>query len=164
MAREEKLRIFDLFRKGISVADVIKTSTTPARTLYRWYKEYEESKLGKPVQEIIEEIKAEVEMSLSDTEFSPDWLKVVSKNSITGCLVNAKIREKLSNLLLNQLDDPELNLRIIHALSSCISIHSKLERDYGFYYLLDPNMAMRKVESQGYQVIDPSGEAEAVPK
>ena len=153
---EEKLRIFELFRKGISVTDVAKTSKTPERTLYRWYKEFEANQIINPIKDAVREVRVELDSGLNEIDFSQDWLKVIASNSIKGCLINCKIREKLSSILLNQLDEPDLNFRAIAALSSSINIHSRLERDFGLYYLLDPNAAMQKLTSEGYEVIDPS--------
>ncbi|AFZ61430.1 helix-turn-helix domain-containing protein [Anabaena cylindrica FACHB-243] len=155
--KEDKLRIFELLKKGIKIGEIEKTSKIPRRTLYRWYKDYQDSLILNPIKDAVQEVKIEVESELSDIDFSQDWIKIISKNSITGCLVNTKIREKLSNLLLNQLEEEkDLNFRAIAALSSSINVHSKLEREYGFYYLLDPNIAIKSVESKGYVIDNPA--------
>jgi transposase-like protein len=158
MAKEEKLKIFKLFEKGATVPELEKTTNINRRTLYRWYKEFEQNQTMQPVKEAVQAVKVQVEQELNDIDFSQDWIKIISKNSINGCLVNMKIRERLSDVLLNELDQPDLNFRAIAALSSCINIHARLERDFGMYYMLDPNVAIKRIESEGYIIQNPADE------
>lgn len=164
MAKEEKLKIFELFKKGVTVPEVAQTCKTPERTLYRWYKEFEHNQSMQPVKEAVEAVKAQVEKELNDIDFSQDWIKIISKNSINGCLVNMKIRERLSDVLLNELEQQDLNFRAIAALSSSINIHARLERDFGMYYMIDPNVAIKRIESEGYIIQNPADETISIDK
>lgn len=156
MAKEEKLRIFELFRKGVTVPEVAKTCKTPERTLYRWFREYQDSLTMQPIKEAVKEVKVQVEKELNDIDFQDDWVNVATKQSISHCLVNGKIAEELSTILLNEIQQPDINYRAVSALSSSINVHSRLHREYGMFYLLDPNIALKKLESEGFEVSNPS--------
>jgi transposase-like protein len=156
---EEKLRIFELFRKGISVADVAKTSKTPERTLYRWYKEYQDSQESKKdtpvIGRVVKETRSQSESQL-EIDFNEDWANVATKESIKHCICNGQIAKALSNILIKEIQQSDINYRAISALSASISIHSKLHREYGMFYLLDINKAAKMLESEGYIILNPS--------
>ena len=156
---EEKLRIFELFRKGISVADVAKTSKTPERTLYRWYKEYQDSQESKKdtpvIGRVVKETRSQSESQL-EIDFNDDWVSVASKESIKHCICNGQIAKALSNILIKEIQQSDINYRAISALSASINVHSRLHRDYGMFYLLDINKAAKMLESEGYIVSSPS--------
>jgi transposase-like protein len=156
---EEKLRIFELFRKNISVADVAKTSKTPERTLYRWYKEYQDSQESKKdtpvIGRVVKEARSQSESQL-EIDFNEDWANVATKESIKHCICNGQIAKALSNILIKEIQQSDINYRAISALSASISIHSKLHRDYGMFYLLDINKAAKMLESEGYIILNPS--------
>ena len=158
MAKDEKLRIFELFRKGVSVVELEKTTNVNRRTLYRWYKEYQENKEedNSPIiGEVVVETKKQVESQL-EIDFNDDWVNIASKQSIKHCLVNGQIAKALSNILIKEIQQSDINYRAVSALSASISIHSKLHREYGMFYLLDVNKAAKMLESEGYIVSDPS--------
>ena len=152
---EEKLRIFELFRKGISVADVAKTSKTPERTLYRWYKEYQDSQESKKdtpvIGRVVEETRSQLEI-----DFNENWANVATKENIKHCICNGQIAKALSNILIKEIQQSDINYRAISALSASISIHSKLHREYGMFHLLDINKAAKMLESEGYIILNPS--------
>ena len=156
---EEKLRIFELFRKNISVADVAKTSKTPERTLYRWYKEYQDSQESKKdtpvIGRVVKEARSQSESQL-EIDFNEDWANVATKESIKHCICNGQIAKALSNILIKEIQQSDINYRAISALSASISIHSKLHREYGMFYLLDINKAAKMLESEGYIILNPS--------
>ncbi|MTJ56058.1 helix-turn-helix domain-containing protein [Anabaena sp. UHCC 0253] len=160
MAKEEKLRIFELFRKGVTVPEIEKTSSINRRTLYRWMQEYQSSQEPvKPLDVEIQEVKDQSDAEIELIKLKDSWVEIASDNSIRSCLANARIREKLSDILLDQLEEADLNLRSIYTLSQCISLHTKLEREMGMYELMNnPNLAMKILESRGYTIDNPSEE------
>jgi transposase-like protein len=157
MNKEDKARIFQLLDKGIKIGELEKTSKTPRRTLYRWYKEWKESRESAPppplISEAIQESKKQAESQL-EIDFSEDWLAVASKQSIKHCIVNGQIAKALSNILITEIQKPDINYRAVTALSGSIAIHSKLHREYGLFYLLDSNKAVELLTSQGYVISD----------
>ncbi len=157
MNKEDKARIFQLLDKGIKIGELEKTSKTPRRTLYRWYKEWKESRESAPppplISETIQEAKKQAESQL-EIDFSEDWLSVASKQSIKHCIVNGQIAKALSNILITEIQKPDINYRAVTALSGSIAIHSKLHREYGLFYLLDSNKAVEILTSQGYAITD----------
>jgi transposase-like protein len=157
MNKEDKARIFQLLDKGIKIGELEKTSKTPRRTLYRWYKEWKESRESAPptplISEAIQESKKQAESQL-EIDFSEDWLAVASKQSIKHCIVNGQIAKALSNILITEIQKPDINYRAVTALSGSIAIHSKLHREYGLFYLLDSNKAVELLTSQGYVITD----------
>ena len=157
---EERLRIFELFRRGISVSEVAKTSKIPQRTLYRWYEQWkskedkEDKEEDSPIiNEVVREVKSQVENQLN-VNFNDDWINVATKQSIEHSLVNGQIARALSNILIKEIQKSDINYRAVNALSSSISIHSKLHREYGMFYLLDINKAFKLIENEGYTVTD----------
>lgn len=171
---EERLRIFELFRRGISVSEVAKTSKIPQRTLYRWYEQWKnkEDKENKEedtpiINEVVEKTKQATENELNNIDFRDDWINVVGRESIQHSLVHGQISKALSNILIKEIQKSDINYRAINALSSSISIHSKLHREYGLFYLLDINKAFKLIENEGYSIItdvnkeeDPTAAAE----
>jgi len=157
MNKEDKARIFQLLDKGIKIGELEKTSKTPRRTLYRWYKEWKESRESAPppplISEAIQESKKQAESQL-EIDFSEDWLAVASKQSIKHCIVNGQIAKALSNILITEIQKPDINYRAVTALSGSIAIHSKLHREYGLFHLLDSNKAVELLTSQGYVITD----------
>lgn len=157
--KDEKAKIWELFKKGISVAELEKTSSINRRTLYRWYSEYQGSQDKEDsspiVSEVVKETKSQTESQL-EIDFNDDWVNVASKQSIKHCLVNGQIAKALSNILIKEIQQSDINYRAVSALSASISIHSKLHREYGMFYLLDVNKAAKMLESEGYIVSDPS--------
>ena len=158
--KEDKARIWQLLDKGISIGEIEKTSKTPRRTLFRWYSEWRENKEEKEdnspiVSEVVKESKVQTEAQL-EIEFNDDWVAVASKQSIKHCLVNGQIAKALSNILIKEIQQSDINYRAVSALSASISIHSKLHREYGMFYLLDINKAAKMLESEGYTVSDPT--------
>ena len=136
MSKDEKLKIFELFRKGVTVTELEKTSSINRRTLYRWFsewksKEEKENKKDEPpiINEVVKEVKSQVENQLN-VNFNDDWASVASKQSIEHSLVNGQIARALSNILIKEIQKSDINYRAINALSSSISIHSKLHREY----------------------------------
>lgn len=170
MAKDEKLRIFELFRKGVSVVELEQTTNINRRTLYRWYKEYQENKEEEKekennlpvISQVVEEVKVQTESQL-EIDFRDDWVAVASKQSIKHCLVNGQIAKALSNILIKEIQQSDINYRAVSALSASISIHSKLHREYGMFYLLDINKAAKMLESEGYEVTDPSEPVDTTP-
>jgi transposase-like protein len=156
MNKEDKARIFQLLDKGIKIGELEKTSKTPRRTLYRWYKEWKCGKESAPpplISETIQEAKKQAESQL-EIDFSEDWLAVASKQSIKHCIVNGQIAKALSNILITEIQKPDINYRAVTALSGSIAIHSKLHREYGLFYLLDSNKAIELLTSQGYVITE----------
>lgn len=155
---EEKLRIFELFRRGISVSEVAKTSKIPERTLYRWFKDFQNNQVVSPIKEAVQEVKSQVENQLNNVNFNDDWVSVATKQSIEHSLVNGQIARALSNILIKEIQKSDINYRAINALSASISIHSKLHREYGLFYLLDINKAFKLIENEGYIITDANEE------
>jgi hypothetical protein len=162
MAKEEKLKIFELFKKGVTVPELEKTSTVNRRTLYRWFKEYQASCEQKedlqPISETVKEIKSQIEVQLDGINFQDDWVNVATAQSVKHCIVNGQIAEELASILLNEIKQPEINYRAVSALSSSINVHSRLHREYGMFYMLDVNKAIKMVESEGYIIQNPADE------
>lgn len=158
--KEDKARIWQLLDKGISIGEIEKTSKTPRRTLFRWYEQWRENKAPKEdntplISEVVKETKSQTESQL-EIDFNDDWANVALKQSIKHCLVNGQIAKALSNILIKEIQQSDINYRAVSALSASISIHSKLHREYGMFYLLDVNKAAKMLESEGYTVTDPS--------
>jgi transposase-like protein len=158
--KEDKARIWQLLDKGISINEIEKTCKTPRRTLYRWYGEWRENKEVREdnspiVSEVVAETKKQVESQL-EIDFRDDWVNVAGKESIKHCICNGQIAKALSNILIKEIQQSDINYRAVSALSASISIHSKLHREYGMFYLLDINKAAKMLESEGYEVSDPS--------
>lgn len=163
---EEKLRIFELFRRGISVAELEKTSAIPRRTLYRWFNEFiansssqdkeEVSKVKEDISKVQVQTESKVKLELDEIDFRDDWVNVANKSSIKGCLINGRIAEKLSEIMLEQLNQDDLNFRAVGCLSSAINNHFRLQRDFGMFYLLDINKAIKMLENSGYEISNPS--------
>ncbi|MBE9233320.1 helix-turn-helix domain-containing protein [Cuspidothrix issatschenkoi LEGE 03284] len=155
---EERLRIFELFRRGISVSEVSKTSKIPQRTLYRWYEQWkskEDKEEDSPIiNEVVQKTKQATENELNSVDFRDDWINVVGRESIQHSLVNGQIAKALSNILIKEIQKQDLNYRAINALSASISIHSKLHREYGLFYLLDINKAFKLIENEGYMITE----------
>ena len=154
----EKLRVFQLFKKGVTVPEVAKTSSINKRTLYRWYKEFEDSETKKPIKEAVQEVKQSTENQLNNIDFRDDWINVVGRESIEHSLVNGQIARALSNILIKEIQKSDINYRAINALSASINIHSKLHREYGLFYLLDINKAFKLIENEGYTITDANEE------
>ncbi|MTJ10742.1 helix-turn-helix domain-containing protein [Anabaena sp. UHCC 0204] len=160
--KEDKARIWQLLDKGVSIGEIEKTAKTARRTLYRWYSEWKSNKAPKGddtpiISEIVTEVKSQVESQL-DIDFRDDWVNVASKQSIKHCLVNGQIAEELSTILLNEIQQQDINYRAVSALSASINVHSRLHREYGMFYLLDPNTAIKRVEAEGYTINDSNDE------
>lgn len=158
--KEDKARIWQLLDKGISIGEIEKTSKIPRRTIFRWYSEWRENKAAKEdnapvISQAISETKVQTESQL-EIDFNDDWANVATKQSIKHCLVNGQIAKALSNILIKEIQQSDINYRAVSALSASISIHSKLHREYGMFYLLDVNKAAKMLESEGYEVTDPS--------
>lgn len=158
--KEDKARIWQLLDKGISIGEIEKTAKTARRTLYRWYSEWREAREVKEgdthvISETIKEVKQTTESQI-EVDFNDDWVRVASKQSIKHCLVNGQIAKALSNILIKEIQQNDINYRAISALSASISIHSKLHREYGMFYLLDINKAAKMLESEGYIILNPS--------
>jgi hypothetical protein len=155
---EERLRIFELFRRGISVSEVSKTSKIPQRTLYRWYEQWkskEDKEEDSPIiNEVVKEVKQSTENQLNNVNFNDDWADIASKESIEHSLVNGRIARALSNILIKEIQKSDINYRAVGALSASINIHSKLHREYGLFYLLDINKAFKLIENEGYTITD----------
>jgi hypothetical protein len=158
--KEDKARIWQLLDKGISIGEIEKTCKTPRRTLYRWYGEWRDNKAPKDdntpvISEVVTETKKQVESQL-EIDFRDDWANVASKQSIKHCIINGQIAKALSNILINEIQQTDINYRAVSALSSSIAIHSKLHREYGHFDLLNINKAIKMVESEGYEISNPS--------
>jgi hypothetical protein len=158
---EDKKHIFDLFDKGLEVGD-IENSHVPKRTLYRWFNEYQASN-NKVIKDIVAEVVEKTIEQPREENQEPqppidpaDWVQTALQASAKGRDDNRVIRERLSNLLLNKLEEPEINYRAVSCLSNAIACHSKLEREFGFYSVLDANIAIRVLESAGYIISNPS--------
>jgi hypothetical protein len=158
MSKDEKLKIFELFRKGVTVTELEKTSSINRRTLYRWFSEWkskEDKEEDSPIiNEVVKEVKQATENQLNNIDFRDDWINVVGRESIQHSLVNGQIAKALSNILIKEIQKSDINYRAINALSSSISIHSKLHREYGLFYLLDINKAFKLIENEGYTITD----------
>jgi hypothetical protein len=87
-----------------------------------------------------------------------NWVSYGLIKSYKACKQNAEIREKLSKILLNKLEDKDLNYRAITCLSNAIACHSRIEREYGFYNILNPNVAIKVLEDAGYVIHNPANE------
>ena len=164
MSKDEKLKIFELFRKGVTVTELEKTSTVNRRTLYRWFSEWkskedkEDKEEATPlINEVVREVKQATESQLN-INFNDDWANIASKESIEHSLVNGRIARALSNILIKEIQKQDLNYRAINALSASINIHSKLHREYGLFYLLDINKAFKLIENEGYTISDANEE------
>jgi hypothetical protein len=164
MSKDEKLKIFELFRKGVTVTELEKTSTVNRRTLYRWFSEWkskedkEDKEEATPlINEVVREVKQATESQLN-INFNDDWVNVATKQSIEHSLVNGQIARALSNILIKEIQKSDINYRAVNALSSSISIHSKLHREYGLFYLLDINKAIKLIENEGYIITDVNNE------
>jgi transposase-like protein len=162
---EERLRIFELFRRGISVSEVAKTSKIPQRTLYRWYEQWkskedkEDKEEATPlINEVVQKTKESTEKELNNIDFKDDWINVVGRESMQHSLVNGQIAKALSNILIKEIQKSDINYRAINALSASINIHSKLHREYGLFYLLDINKAFKLIENEGYTITDANEE------
>ena len=165
MSKDEKLKIFELFRKGVTVTELEKTSSINRRTLYRWFsewksKEEKENKKDEPpiINEVVQEVKKSTESQLNNINFRDDWINVVGRESIEHSLVHGQISKALSNILIKEIQKQDINYRAVNALSSSISIHSKLHREYGLFYLLDINKAFKLIENEGYIITDVNNE------
>jgi hypothetical protein len=155
--KEDKARIWQLLDKGISIGEIEKTSKTPRRTLYRWYSDWRESKKEEDtpiINEVVQKTKESTENELNSVDFRDDWINVVGRESIQHSLVNGQIAKALSNILIKEIQKSDINYRAVNALSSSISIHSKLHREYGLFYLLDINKAFKLIENEGYTITD----------
>jgi hypothetical protein len=155
--KEDKARIWQLLDKGISIGEIEKTSKTPRRTLFRWYADWRESKKEDDspiINEVVQKTKESTENELNSVDFRDDWINVVGRESIQHSLVNGQIAKALSNILIKEIQKSDINYRAINALSSSISIHSKLHREYGLFYLLDINKAFKLIENEGYTITD----------
>jgi hypothetical protein len=155
--KEDKARIWQLLDKGISIGEIEKTSKTPRRTLYRWYSDWRENKKEEDtpiINEVVKEVKSQVENQLKSIDFNDDWANIASKESIEHSLVNGRIARALSNILIKEIQKPDINYRAMNALSASINIHSKLHREYGLFYLLDINKAFKLIENEGYTITD----------
>ncbi|MFM6050576.1 MAG: helix-turn-helix domain-containing protein, partial [Sphaerospermopsis kisseleviana] len=106
------------------------------------------------IGEVAVETRHQVESQL-EIDFKDDWCNVTSKQAIKHCIVNGQIAKALSNILIKELQQSDINYRAISALSNSINIHSRLHREYGMFYLLDPNVALQRLEAEGYAVTDP---------
>ncbi|MBD2667313.1 helix-turn-helix domain-containing protein [Richelia sinica] len=161
----EKLQTFELFRKGIKIKDIENTSSVSRKTLYRWWDEFQannepstQENKEDAIEAKIEAIKSESNKAVSDAEINPiDWINFASEQSLEGCVCNGLIRKKLSELMLCELNQPDINYRAVSALSSSINIHSRLEREFGLYDLvLNPQKAIATVEKHGYIINNPA--------
>ena len=157
---DEKLRIFELFRKGVSVVELEKTTSINRRTLYRWFKEFQDNQESKEdnlpiISQVVKETKVQTESQL-EIDFSEDWATVASKQSLKHCICNGQIAKALSNILIKEIQQQDINYRAVSALSASINVHSRLHREYGMFYLLDINKAAKMLESEGYIVSSPS--------
>ena len=156
--KEDKSRIWQLLDKGISIGEIEKTSKTPRRTLFRWYEQWRENKEVRAdnspvISEVVAETKKQVESQL-EIDFRDDWVNVASKESIRHCICNGQIAKALSNILIKEIQQSDINYRAVNALSASINIHSKLHREYGLFYLLDINKAFKLIENEGYAITD----------
>jgi transposase-like protein len=162
---QHKEEVFKLFSEGFTVPEVEDRVPVNRRTLYRWMSEYLVDKTKKPsevkeenIKSEIREIKNLVEHEIEDIEdkeiSNNDWLNLALKKSISGCLRNSLIANKLSDRLLVELEKQDVNLRAIATFSNAINLHSRLEQSYGNYQLLlNPNLAISVLEAQGF-IID----------
>jgi hypothetical protein len=106
---------------------------------------------------VVREVKQATESQLN-INFNDDWVNVATKQSIEHSLVNGQIARALSNILIKEIQKSDINYRAVNALSSSISIHSKLHREYGLFYLLDINKALKLIENEGYIITDVNNE------
>ena len=157
---EDKLHIFEMFKKGLRVKDISKTSNIPFKTLYRWWNEWtsgnRESSTNKDIDAVQAKITAIQRTSVSETENELEkinWVDFANKQSLEACISNGLIRKSLSELLLEEINKSDKNYRALSILSSCINIHSKLEREYGLFdVVLNPDKAMNALTAMGYVV------------
>lgn len=159
----DKLRIFDLFRRGIKIKDIAQTCNVSSKTLYRWWDEWKNNYSDqphkeedtKPLEAKIEAIqKASVSESKLELELEKiNWIDFANKQSLEACIANGLIRKNLSEILLEEINKQDINYRALSILSNCINVHSKLEREYGLYdTVLNPDKAMTLLTSMGYSV------------
>lgn len=159
---EDKLHIFEMFKKGLKVKDISKTSNIPFKTLYRWWNEWTSGNRESSTNGDIEPLKSKIEAIQrasaveTETELEKiDWVDFANKQSLEACISNGLIRKSLSELLLEEINKQDKNYRALSILSGCINIHSKLEREYGLYdVVLNPDKAINALTSMGYSVTE----------
>lgn len=157
---EDKLHIFEMFKKGLRVKDISKTSNIPFKTLYRWWKEWQEGNNTNTPNKDIDALQAKItaiqRTSECETETELEkinWVDFANKQSLEACISNGLIRKNLSELLLEEINKQDKNYRALSILSNCINIHSKLEREYGLYdTVLNPDKAINALTAMGYVV------------
>jgi hypothetical protein len=162
-----KAEAWELFKKNVSVPEIEKITDTSRRTLYRWLAAYEEEYgLNKEeevkkeeVKVIKEEIKQvqiltenQIKAELEGIDFDSGWVAFATKKSLEGCLTNGAIAQRLSDLMFQQMGQPEPNYKNISCISQALNTHYRLQHLFGMFHLLDVNKACQLLENAGYVV------------
>lgn len=161
-----KEKCYELFAKGYTPKEIVKNEAFKAlgcrKTIYDWFKQYRYAKAYAPTNfkatrtETLDNNSLDNDKELARREIESSWLldSVIRCGEMSNRIL--AIKNKLLEDLEEELSRENKNYRIINLLTQAIGFHWKMERESGFYHLLDVNVAMRIIESQGYNVIDPS--------
>jgi hypothetical protein len=161
-----KAEAWELFKKGLAVGDVEKITDVPRRTLYNWFASYEkeygldskkeEEEEVKRVKQDIKQVQVlienQVKTELEGIDFDSGWVEFATKKALEGCLVNGAIAQKLSDLMFQQMGQPEPNYKNISCISQALNTHYRLQHLFGMFHLLDVNKACQLLENAGYVV------------
>lgn len=191
--RMEKREAFELFKKGWTPPDVADYLLVPLRTVQRWCQEYckiqkpvKTIKLEKDresgakndtfIPNILEQEKKQLSPNTIpenqiitkyfDSEFlnvNDDWENVAKKLTQEHLTTHRNLRVKLAELLTNQIEEKDLNIRAIQILSRTVCAHTDIERAAASLSYLDVNRAAKLLIQQGLVISSPiDGEDEVM--
>jgi hypothetical protein len=157
--RSEKARIWELFKRGVTVLEIEKTSTINRRTLYRWFADFqaehcsESTNINNEIKEIQVTTENYINTELNNVDFDSGWVEFATRKALEGCLVNGAIAQRLSDLMHLEISQKNPNYKNISCISQALNTHYRLQHLFGMFHLLDVNKAVQLLESSGYTVV-----------
>ncbi|MBW4636035.1 MAG: helix-turn-helix domain-containing protein [Iphinoe sp. HA4291-MV1] len=152
------------FKVGYSCPDIANILRIPLRTVQRWIKDSRGEELefssqdseGESIHEVVTLVKeGKVHPTLSSDS---TWYQEAELLALSQFDAHNSVRIKIEKLLNEQLESPDLNLKIIHCLSLALSRHIDGERQAVSLHLLDINRAVKRVEDFGLQIVNAEGD------
>lgn len=171
--RQAKMKAFELFAKNFWPPEVASELKINIRTIQRWFIEWKNQSQGNVVdpensidnentviesESIIEHTPhlSTVKKVRGIADWCSDWEHLAVGLADELLFDHRKIRRRLTEILSNEIEKPELNTRVLQSLSQSIARHSEIEMAVANLSLFDVNKAFKVLEVHGYVVINPA--------
>lgn len=157
IVKKERGEAFKLFEQGLNVQEVHKQiPTVRIETVYRWYNLWRENP-----DKVVKRVQAEAVLSAFKTQTEAI---VLDREDMDDLLQQAiEVRRAAFKHLLNLLDrdSDSVPWRAVSIASAVAVKHAEVEYKVGGYGYADVDKAVSTLFSLGYEVIDPSIDADS---